>query len=81
MDNTPNSPVPQFIDANMIHQYFQKCGKIIKLEALKSLMTDCGDKLGLDDFHGDAEISFDLFYTFMTFMLEKKENFNESLVE
>ena len=44
-------------------------------------MTDCGEKLGLDDFHGDAEISFDLFYTFMTFMLEKKDNLNDSLIE
>lgn len=67
-----NSPIPQFIDATHIQRYFQKCGKIIKIEALKELMTDCGEKLGLEEFHGEALISFEVFYKFMTFILEQK---------
>ena len=37
-------------------------------------MTDCGQKLGLEEFHGDAQIPFDVFYKFMTFLLEKKSD-------
>ena len=35
-------------------------------------MTDCGEKLGLEEFHGEALISFEVFYKFMTFILEQK---------
>ena len=72
VNSTLSSPGIKYIDAEIIHKYLQKCGKIIRLEALKEMMNDCGDKLDLDGFNGEAQISFELFYKFMTFLLEEK---------
>ena len=72
--NSENSPMPKLINAEIIHKYFHKCGKMIKLDNLKDLMTDCGEQLGLEDFNGEAQISFELFHKFMTFLLEKSGN-------
>lgn len=47
---------------------------MIRLDLLKDLMTDCGKQLGLEDFNGDAQISFELFHKFMTFLLEKQNH-------
>ena len=44
-------------------------------------MNDCGEKLGLEDFYGEAQISFELFYKFMTFLLEKKDTKDVATIE
>ena len=66
-----NTEDKDLIDSELIHKFFIKCGKIIDLQKLKNLMTDCGKKLQITEFDGEQKISFETFQKMMRFLLER----------
>lgn len=56
----------QLLDAEIIQKYFNKCGKVIELDKIKSMLDECGLK-------SDETIDFETFYQFMISFLDDSQ--------